>query len=150
SSAVSSRLIGSLLVEKGVLTEDQLEVALQDQQATNRLLGEILVERFDITREALESALRVQQAENAAHGMAEDSAQNAAVRELAAMLDAWGSGEPAPKRPIGEIFVEKGFITSAQLADALDEQKTTGRKLGEILVSKGDLSRLRLWDALED
>ena len=151
ASAISSRLIGLLIVEKGLITEAQLQLALDEQQATGARLGEILMSQFGVTRADLESALTAQQAENRSLGAQEDSEANAAVRELARMLDEWGRGEPeASKRPIGEIFVEKGFITSGQLEDALDEQKLSGRKLGEILVSQGKLSRLRLWDALED
>ena len=145
ASAISSRLIGLLIVEKGLITEAQLQLALDEQQATGARLGEILMSQFGVTRADLESALTAQQAENRSLGAQEDSEANAAVRELARMLDEWGRGEPeASKRPIGEIFVEKGFITSGQLEDALDEQKLSGRKLGEILVSQGRLSRLRL------
>jgi chromosome segregation ATPase len=150
ASAISSRLIGSFIVEKGLITEEQLERALEEQQATGRLLGEILVERFSVTREALESALETQRAANEAAGTQEDSYANAAVRELQAMLDAWGGEAEPPKKPIGQIFVERGFISSEQLEDALEEQKWSGRKLGEILMSSGNISRLRLWDALEE
>ena len=45
SSAISSRLIGSFIVEKGLITEEQLELALDEQQTSGRLLGEILVAR---------------------------------------------------------------------------------------------------------
>ena len=62
----------------------------------------------------------------------------------------WGGAEEPPKKPIGQIFVERGFITSDQLEDALEEQKWSGRKLGEILMARGNVSRLRLWDALEE
>ena len=155
SSAISSRLIGSFIVEKGLITEEQLELALDEQQTSGRLLGEILVERFGVTRANLESALETQRAANEEAGAQEDSYANAAVRELAAMLDQWGSDEnegedEPPKKPIGQIFVERGFITSTQLDDALEEQKWSGRKLGEILMSSGRISRLRLWDALEE
>ncbi|HUK97600.1 MAG TPA: hypothetical protein VLV46_08070 [Gaiellaceae bacterium] len=158
ASAISSRLIGTLLVEKGLITEAQLELALDEQQTTGARLGEILMSQFGVTRADLESALTAQRAENQSLGAPEDSEANAAVRELARMLDEWGRVDQAPpsaspeppKRPIGEIFVEKGFISSSQLVDALEEQKLSGRKLGEILVSQGKLSRLRLWDALED
>ena len=158
ASAISSRLIGTLLVEKGLITEAQLELALDEQQTTGARLGQILMSQFGVTRADLESALTAQRAENQSLGAPEDSEANAAVRELARMLDEWGRVDQAPpsappeppKRPIGEIFVEKGFISSSQLVDALEEQKLSGRKLGEILVSQGKLSRLRLWDALED
>ena len=151
ASAISSRLIGALIVDKGLITEAQLEFALEEQQATGARLGEVLMAQFGVTRADLESALTAQRAEIQSLGTQEDSEANAAVRELARMLDEWGRNDAAPpKRPIGEIFVERGFITSGQLEDALEEQKFSGRKLGEILVSQGKLSRLRLWDALED
>jgi chromosome segregation ATPase len=150
ASAISSRLIGALLVEKRLITEAQLELALEEQQTTGARLGEVLMAQFGVTRADLESALTAQRAQIQSHGTQEDSDANAAVRELARMLDEWGRNEAPPKRPIGEIFVDRGFITSGQLEDALEEQKLSGRKLGEILVSQGKLSRLRLWDALED
>ncbi len=40
------------------------------------------------------------------------------------------------RKKIGDILIEKGLITAAQLEDALSHQKTTGGKLGEILVQK--------------
>src|SRR5262249_60089831 len=54
------------------------------------------------------------------------------------------------KRPIGEIFVERGLVTDAQLEEALAEQKRSGTRLGEILVASGRLSRLELASALAD
>ena len=53
-------------------------------------------------------------------------------------------------RPLGEIFVELGFITRAQLDAALAEQLRTGVRLGEILVEQGGLTRLDLATALAE
>ncbi len=39
------------------------------------------------------------------------------------------------KKKLGEILVEKGTITSAQLTQALAEQKKTGERLGRVLVN---------------
>ena len=64
--------------------------------------------------------------------------------------------EPSPpqeverRRPIGEIFVELGFITSDQLEAALDVQRQTGGRIGEILVEQGSLTRLDLASALAE
>jgi len=46
---------------------------------------------------------------------------------------------PEKRRPkkLGELLVERGMITQAQLNDALEEQKFTKRFLGETLVSRG-------------
>ena len=54
------------------------------------------------------------------------------------------------RRPIGEIFVELGFITQGQLEGALAVQKTTGARIGEILVEQGILTRLDLASALAE
>ena len=51
---------------------------------------------------------------------------------------------PMKKRPIGSLFVEKGFVTQDQLDDALREQKESGQRLGEILVERGHISRIDL------
>jgi len=50
------------------------------------------------------------------------------------------------KKQIGDILVEHKVITPEQLLDCLQEEKTTGKSLGQILlerrfVTKGDLSR---------
>jgi len=55
-----------------------------------------------------------------------------------------------PYRRIGEIFVERGLISDAQLAEALAEQGKTGRLLGEILVSGFGVTRIDLADALAE
>ena len=36
--------IGDLLVERGLISKDQLEVAFQEKAKSNKLLGELLVE----------------------------------------------------------------------------------------------------------
>ena len=45
--------------------------------------------------------------------------------------------EQSDYQKLGEILVDQGLLTQAQLEDALAEQETTGVFLGEILVSKG-------------
>lgn len=56
----SSRLIGALFVEKGVVTQEQLERALKIQDDTNERLGEILVREFGVSRLDLASVLAEQ------------------------------------------------------------------------------------------
>ena len=41
------------------------------------------------------------------------------------------------KKKLGDLLVEVGIITSEQLKEAIEEQKTKGGKLGQILISKG-------------
>jgi chromosome segregation ATPase len=42
-----------------------------------------------------------------------------------------------PQEPIGSMLVKRGLITEAQLADALEQQRTSGEQLGAILVARG-------------
>ena len=48
---------------------------------------------------------------------------------------------------MGQILVDRGFITPEQLAEALRSQEQTGRLLGEICVEKWGLDRFALADA---
>ncbi len=59
--------------------------------------------------------------------------------------------EPAhdmPWRPLGQLLIERGLITEAELEDALDEQALTDKPLGELLVKRGLLSGPDLTQAL--
>ena len=158
SPAVPALLIGALFVEKGLITQEQLDIALEEQQRTGNRLGEVLVERFGVSRLDLASALAEQWAEYERQGTTEQQESHSEVRDLVAVSDEW-SGAPedadtdvdaAPKRPIGEIFLERGMISADELDLALEEQRESGRRLGEILVGKGNLSRLELASALAD
>lgn len=51
---------------------------------------------------------------------------------------------------IGEILIEKGLISEAQLHDALQEQKLSDGFLGSILVNKGWIGDRDLMDSLAE
>jgi hypothetical protein len=57
---VPYRRIGSILVERGLISQAELARALAEQDATGRLLGEILVSGFGVTRVDLADALAEQ------------------------------------------------------------------------------------------
>jgi hypothetical protein len=52
-----------------------------------------------------------------------------------------GPGSPHHAPKLGEILVAQGKITEEQLALALEQQKTSGRRLGEELVKAGFVKR---------
>jgi hypothetical protein len=63
--------------------------------------------------------------------------------------------EPAARRRLGDIFVERRLITPGQLEEALAIQREAGGRLGEILVDLGFITRVALagiiaeqWDEL--
>ena len=146
SAAFQSRLIGAIFVEKNLITAEQLERALQLQADTGDRLGEIVVAEFGVARLELAGVLAEQWAE------LED-----ANREVAPGPDR-PAQPPEPltpaevqiRRPLGEIFVELGFVNSDQLDAALGTQRETGARIGEILVEQGSLTRLDLASALAE
>ena len=53
-------------------------------------------------------------------------------------------------RPIGQLLVQRGLLSSDELEAALDEQERTGGLLGEILMRTGLLSKLALASSLHE
>ena len=53
-------------------------------------------------------------------------------------------------RPIGQVLVDGGHITEADLQLALEEQRRTGRRLGETLIETGRISWLALAQAIAE
>ena len=57
---------------------------------------------------------------------------------------------PHLRRPIGQIFVDLGFITPDDREAALTVQRENGGLLGEILITQGKITRLELANALSE
>jgi hypothetical protein len=130
--AVSNRLIGALFVERGLVSQSQLLVALELQQETGQQLGQILVERFGVPRGELAKVV----AEHWARmGEAEENANTRAS-------ESW--------RQLGEILVDRGFVSHEQLTQALERQRQTGERLGEALVGQGILTKFELAGSLAE
>src|SRR5512134_1471946 len=120
---LQSRLIGALFVERGLVSESQVRVALEIQRETGQQLGQILVDRFGVSRKELASVVAQQWAKLGGSAGPEDNAS-------------W--------RRLGEIFVERGFVTQEELDGALERQRQTGERLGEALVAQGVISKFEL------
>ena len=130
--AVSNRLIGALFVERGLVSQSQLVVALELQQETGQQLGQILVERFGVERTELAKVV----AEHWARmGEAKEDASTRAS-------ESW--------RQLGDILVSRGFVTREQLVQALERQRLTGERLGEALVGQGVISKFELAGSLAE
>jgi hypothetical protein len=63
------RRLGRVLVEDGLLTEDQLDAALENQVRTRRLLGDILVELGYVSPTDVDRALAIQAGLHAGDGV---------------------------------------------------------------------------------
>jgi hypothetical protein len=88
----SWRPLGALLVEKGLLTESDLDAALAEQRRTGRLVGQILVESGSLSAFALTQALTEQ------HGV-----------QLQTDTELGANARPqASWRPLGRLLVDEG------------------------------------------
>src|SRR5947209_10656002 len=117
--------LGRLLVERGVITQEQLDTALAVQRADGGLLGEILTSRGWVTPLSIAAAVAKQRAEDP------DGAGEAPGSR---------PGRSSSWKPLGTLLVEKGFIGDVQLKQALAVQRDEGGFLGEILVNRGWLA----------
>ncbi len=108
------RPIGRILTDAGLVTEEKLNAALEEQQRTNRVVGEILVTMGELEPRDLAIALSIQR----------DLAEPEQAVKMAAGV----------RKMLGEILFLAERITAAQLDRALKEQQRTGEKTGEILV----------------
>ncbi len=130
-----SRLLGELLVERGLIVPADLEDALTEQRATGRRLGEVLVSRGALTGAQLTRALAEQ------YGIELPTVTVSAVEP---------SEPPAPWQPLGRLLVTRGTISQAALDEALATQRSSDRKLGEVLVTEHGVTMLDLAAALSE
>jgi hypothetical protein len=129
-------LLGTLLVEGGAITEQQLTTALRLQDESGQRLGHILIERGWVSETTLAEALATQLGVNG----------EATVSPLPAKTDR----RPDDWKPIGQLLVEKGLVTQADVERALAVQLRTRRRLGAILVSQKLLSMEQLTRVIAD
>ena len=111
---VQPRPIGSHLLDAGLLTSEQLEAALAEQeiQASIRL-GEVLKNRGWVKERTIQFML-------------DNVINNSSDRQ-----------ELETHALLGAYLVEAGLVTQEQVDQALQEQKTSDLRLGEILVNHG-------------
>ncbi len=139
SETIQSERLGAVLVEKNLITDDQLERALVMQEESGKRLGEILVAEFGVSRLDVAGVLSEQWA-------AVEKPETGVSRPIEPLTPA----EVQLRRPLGELLVMRGFITADQLDAALEEQRRSGARIGEILVERGAISRLDLAAAISD
>jgi hypothetical protein len=133
------RPLGEILVERGLITELQLEQALRDQKLEGGRLGEILFAQGRVSAIDLRDALAEQ------HGL--DLRVEPLAGGTAGLVSVEGQRSTIP---LGRLLIQRGQITEAQLDVALAEQATNGKRLGQILMSSGAISTFVLAAALAE
>ncbi len=128
---IRQRPLGRILVDMGALSPDQLEQILAVQRHKGGRLGEIVVERGLVSPLALVAALARQ--------------KQSARTEKVPRVD-----RPSSWKPLGLLLVEQHRISNIQLREALADQREDGGFLGEILVHRGWITPAELVQALSD
>jgi len=130
-NGASHQSLGRLLVERGVISQEQLDGALAVQRSEGGMLGEIMTARGWVTPLSIAAAIAKQKVDRP--GYAAKPSRD---------------GRGSSWKPLGTLPVEKGLISDAKLKQALTLQGEGGGFLGEILVEKGWLSAADLVLAL--
>lgn len=110
--------IGEILLAQGLINQDVLDQAMEEHKRSGTSLGTVLVQMGHITQETLESVLGLQ-------------------------LELTGQ-----RKRLGEILVDQGFMTDAQIQECLDEQKRTGKQIGKLFIEKGYIDEQKLLDVI--
>lgn len=120
--------LGSLMVQLGTLTEEQLDEALDAQRGSGLRIGEVAVQRGYSTAEQIEEVTELQR------HLREHSRAGQSRGEAMGIED-----EPIERDRslLGEILVWTGAITREQLGQGLLARRASGVRLGEALVQIG-------------
>lgn len=108
--------VGEILVERGLVTEQQLLAALDIQRNKRLPLGQILVEQGYIELEKLEAALARQYGSRLGEILI-----NAKMINFEKLLQAFDI-QRNNSRPLGDILIELGYIQERDLLEALAKQ----------------------------
>ena len=141
-------MMGALLVEKKIITNEQLQQALVLQQESGELIGEILVDAFGVSRVEIAGVLAEQWTDLDKVERAETAAR--AERMPPAPVEPLASMEVRLRRPLGQILVEYGIVTEQQVEAAIAAQSSSPARLGEILIEQGVITRMDLASALAE
>lgn len=121
--------LGVMLEQRDLVSHDELEEALKRQQSTGRPIGELLAETGSADSAIIDFYLQEQ---HSLRGFYHAAAQT------------WVQASTQ----LGKLLTRIGHIGEHHLEAALQEQSASGKQLGEVLVDKGYLSVQQLHDAL--
>lgn len=143
---VIERPLGDWLVEWGLITEKQLQVALNDSRAHLLPVGMCLVLREQLDPEAIQSAVAAQsylrdgalKVEEALNAMTLVKRKHVSLGVAFNLLGI--QPEPLPRNRLGDLLAGSGAISSSELKTVLSLAKATGLPLGRILLNHGSIT----------
>ncbi|HNB24824.1 MAG TPA: hypothetical protein PKZ32_20555, partial [Candidatus Melainabacteria bacterium] len=143
---VVERPIGDWLVEWGLISEKQLQVALHDSRTHLLPVGMCLVLREQVDSETIQSAVGAQSyLRDGAITPQEATSAIALVKKKHISLGVAFNllavqPEPIPRNRLGDLLAASGAISSGELKVVLNLAKATGLPLGRILLNHGSIT----------
>ncbi|MDD2899809.1 MAG: cytochrome c3 family protein [Desulfuromonadaceae bacterium] len=116
--------IGKILMDIGVLSQDDLNSALREHKLTKELIGETLVRMGILKAEDIAIPLMIQE-----HFGSMESAVKLAAGN---------------RQLLGQLLVQSGHISSEQLEHVVAEQQRCGERIGDTLLRLGFLTQKQL------
>ena len=162
NKCISELPIGEILVRAGLITQDQLEVAVEEAGTRARLLGKTLVNHGVLSPDTLRAALEAQSVVRdgvvdsfkafkalsiaAANGV-DFATALAQISPVPTAKDLNTKKEPTSK--LGELLLAADVLDAKTLQAAQQKVLSTGEPLGVVLVGDGHLTESFLDAALE-
>ncbi|HEY9718877.1 MAG TPA: tetratricopeptide repeat protein [Trichormus sp.] len=148
--------LGELLLQLGMLQRKELEEALQIVDQTGLGLGRVLVLSQHINEKILDAAIQCQSmlrsnridipsAKIAIQGVATGKHRN--FEEALSAAGHQSTRDESSNR-LGDLLVEAGLVTKAQLQSAVAQTDETGLPFGRLLVLSGVLTEAAMTSAL--
>ena len=113
-------MFGEFLLGQGLVKEEELVSALDEQQQNKMPMGQMAVQKGFLDSKALFKVL---------------TEQRKKVRDA---------------NDFGKLALEMGFLNQGQVDELIESQNTTNELLGNLLVAKGVLPREKLVQVLRD
>lgn len=134
-------LLGSILVQAGVVSPESLSRALQLNASSGRALGQCLIQLGAATSEQIESAItyqdRMREEERATHATQPREVRSGERSGLRLTPKQKGFAQSLHSQVLGEVLIRLGAITREQLEKALQLQRAASLHVGEALVESG-------------
>jgi len=137
--------IGDILAEQGKVSEEEIREALERQKRQQVRLGDLLIEQNLVSADEVQEALEMQ-TQTVGTPLGHILVEQGKLTNMD--LDAALIIQRRPRMKLGELLLEAGLITEKDLQHALQEQKTRGRRLGEILLESHIITEDQLLTAL--
>ncbi len=147
--------LGELLLEAGLIDNDQLSKAMQKSLSTGLPLGRMLVLNSVINEAILSSALEIQIQLRDGTLSRSDAISRLRVVAGAKVIDHAGSADleeaflvhtnlPAPRKQgirLGELFVLAGILSETDVMNALELSLVNEQPMGQVLVGHGYITQ---------